>query len=212
MVRTQFFAKIQILRSDNGGEYVNHQFRAYFQSQGLIHETSCPQTPQQNGVAERKNRYILETARALLLGAHMPSRYWADAVSTAVHLLNRMPSKVLNFKTPLHTLSTYVPFPTMLMIAPWVFGCVAFVHLQKNQWTKLDPCVIRCLFLGYTLHPKGYRYYDPTHNRTYVTMDVTFLETKPFFPSPESNSTRQGEITNEEQNWLRFDWARLRRD
>jgi transposase InsO family protein len=59
MVQTQFSAKVQILRSDNGGEYVNHQFQTYFQHHGLLHETSCPQTPQQNGVAERKNRHIL---------------------------------------------------------------------------------------------------------------------------------------------------------
>jgi hypothetical protein len=118
MVQTQFSAKIQILRSDNGGEYINREFREYFQNHGLIHETTCPYTPQQNGVAERKNRHILETARALLLGSHVPSRHWTDAVVTAVHLLNRMPSKVLDFKTPLHTLSTFVTLPTMLMIPP----------------------------------------------------------------------------------------------
>jgi hypothetical protein len=204
MVQNQFSAKIQILRSDNGGEYINREFHEYFQKHGLIHETSCPHTPQQNGVAERKNRHILETARALLLGSHLPSRHWADAVATSVHLLNRMPSKVLEFKTPLHTLSTYVSLPTMLMIPPRVFGCVAFVHLPKHQRTKLDPCAIRCLFLGYDVHQKGYRCYDPAHNRTYVTMDVTFLETEPFFPAP--NSARQGEINSEEPNWLQLDW------
>jgi hypothetical protein len=62
MVQTQFSAKLRVIRSDNGGEYVNQRFRAYFDNHGLIHETSCPQTPQQNGVAERKNRHILETA------------------------------------------------------------------------------------------------------------------------------------------------------
>jgi len=206
MVQTQFSAKIQTLRSDNGGEFKNHQFQAYTQSHGLIHETSCPHTPQQNGVAERKNRHILETARALLLGAHMPSRFWTDAVATAVHLLNRMPSRVLDFTTPLHTLSTYFPLPTMLMIPPMVFGCVVFVHLPKHQRTKLDPCAIRCLFLGYAIHQKGYRCYDPAQNRTYVTMDVTFLETKSFFPSPVPTSPRQGEIQGDEPNWLKFDW------
>ena len=136
MVQTQFSTKIQILRSDNGGEYVNQRLHDYFQHHGLIHETSCTQTPQQNGVAERKNRHILETTRALLIGAHVPSRHWADAVATAVYLLNRMPSKVLNFKTPLQTLSTYVHLPTVLLIPPQNFGCVAFVHLHKNQRTK----------------------------------------------------------------------------
>ena len=59
----------------------------------------------------RENRHVLETARALLIGAHVPSRYWADAVTTFVHLLNRMPSKVLGFQTPLQTLEADTPCP-----------------------------------------------------------------------------------------------------
>lgn len=148
MIKTQFSARIQILRSDNGGEYVNHQFQAYFQTHGLLHETSCSQTPQQNGIAERKNRHLLETARALLLGANVPNRHWDDAVTTSVHLLNRMPSKVLNFQTPLQVLSNYVSLPSVLLIPPRVFGCVTFVHLHKNQRSKLDPCAVRCIFCG----------------------------------------------------------------
>ena len=139
MIKTQFSAKLQILCSDNGGEYINKEFQAYFQLHGLIHETFCAQTPQQNGVAERKHRHILETARALLIGAHMPRSYWTDAIATAVHLINRMPSKLLNFKTPMQALSEHVPLPTVLMIPPRVCGCVAFVHLHKNQRIKLDP-------------------------------------------------------------------------
>ena len=95
--RHNFFAKIKILHSDNGGEYVNQQFQAYFNSHGLLHETSCSQTPQQNGTAKRKNRHILETAHALLINAHVLNSYWSDVVATAVHLLNRMPTKVLQF-------------------------------------------------------------------------------------------------------------------
>ena len=93
MILIQFSAKIQILRSNNGGEYVNKKFQDYFATHGLLHETSCDQTPQQNGVTERKNRLILEIACALLLGAHMLSRYWDDAITRAVYLLNHMPSK-----------------------------------------------------------------------------------------------------------------------
>lgn len=74
---------------------MNQQFQAYFQSHALLHETSCSQTPQQKGIAERKNRHIFEIARALLIGAHVPSRYWEDVVATAVHLLNHMPTEVL---------------------------------------------------------------------------------------------------------------------
>ena len=101
MIQTQFSAKIKTLHTDNGGEYVNTRFQAYFQHHGLIHETSCSQTPQQNDIAERKNWHILETTRALRIGAHVPSRHWDDAVTTTVYLLNRMPSNVLQFRTPL---------------------------------------------------------------------------------------------------------------
>jgi hypothetical protein len=80
---------------------VNHNFVEFFRTKGILHEMSCSQTPQQNGVAERKNRHILETARALLFGAQVPGRYWSDSITTAVYLLNRMPSKALDFKTPL---------------------------------------------------------------------------------------------------------------
>ena len=142
MIQTQFSAKIKTLRTDNGGEYVNTRFQTYFKHHGLIHETSCSQTPQQNGIAERKNRHILEMARALLIGAHVPSRHWDDAVTTAIYLLNRMPSKVLQFRTPLQALSSHTSLPTMLMLPPQIFGCVAFIHLHKNQRTKLDPCAV----------------------------------------------------------------------
>ena len=88
------------------------------------------------------------------------------------------------------------------MIPPRIFGYVAFFHLHKNQRTKLDPCAVRCLFLGYGLHKKGYRCYDPIAKRTYITMDVTFLESNTYFPSSISNSLLQGEIHGEERNWL----------
>lgn len=205
MIQTQFSFKLQILRSDNGGEYVNSTLKSYFSTHGLLHETSCPDTPQQNGVAERKNRHILETARAFLIGAHAPRRFWADAIVTAVYLLNRMPSKVLDFQTPLQTLSTQSLLPSVLMLPPRTFGCVAFVHLLKTQRIKLDPCALRCVFLGYATHQKGYRCYYPPTQRTYVIMDVTFLESEMYF-TPSSNPSLQGEIRYEEHNWTNFDF------
>lgn len=104
-----------------------------------------------------------------------------------------MPSKVLKFKTPLQVLGTHVSLPSVLMLTPRVFGCVVFVHLHKTQRTKLDPCAIRCVFLGYGLHKKGYRCLDPLSNRIYVSLDVTFLESEPFFPTTVSRSPLQGE-------------------
>ena len=88
--------------------------------------------------------------------------------------------------------------PAILILPPRVFGCIAYVHLHKNQRTKLDPCACRCLFLGYAFHQKGYRCYDLTFGRMYITMDVTFVETELFFPP---NSPFQGETRQEKQNW-----------
>ena len=99
-----------------------------------------------------KNRLILETARAFLLGAHVPSRYWDDAIATAVYILICMPSEVLQFKTPLQVLSEHVSLPTVVLLPPRIFGCVAFVHLHKNQRTKLDSCAVWCIFVGYATH------------------------------------------------------------
>ncbi|CAL8996783.1 unnamed protein product [Prunus brigantina] len=200
-IETQFSTKIQILRSDNGGEYINHDFQTYFQMHGIIHETTCPQTPQQNGVAERKNRHLLETARALLIGAHVPRHHWDDAIVTAVYLINRMPSKVLDFRTPLQALAQHGPLPSVQMLPPRVFGCVAFVHLHKNQRGKLDPCALRCVFVGYAAHQKGYRCYHPSSRRTYVTLDVTFMESEMFFHDPMSNSPPQIGIQTGPEDW-----------
>ena len=137
------------MHSDNGREYINHQFQKYFQQHGLQHETSCSYTPQQNGVSERKNRHILEIARALLTEARVPKRYWTDAICTSVYLINRLPSRALNYQTPLQVLASYTPLPSLLMLPPRVFGSVFYVHIPKIHRTKLDPCAIKCVFLGY---------------------------------------------------------------
>ncbi|KAG7547985.1 Integrase catalytic core [Arabidopsis suecica] len=89
-----------VLRTDNGGEYTSHKFKEHLAKHGIMHQTSCPYTPQQNGVAERKNRHLMEVARSMMFHTSVPRRYWGDAVMTACYLINRTPTKVL--KTHLH--------------------------------------------------------------------------------------------------------------
>ncbi|RVX13288.1 hypothetical protein CK203_017997 [Vitis vinifera] len=84
------------------------------------------------------------------------------------------------------------------------YGVRCLCTSSQNQRTKLDPCARRYLFLGYVVHQKSYRCYDLFIRRTYVTIDVTFLESEPFFPAP--TSSLQGETQDEEQKWLHFDW------
>ena len=199
MVQNQFNRNIKILRSDNGGEFVNYTLREFFHSKGIIHETSCVGTPQQNGVAERKNRHILETARSMLLEYEVPQVYWDHAVASAVYLINRMPSNVLNFQTPLQVLSSHVPISSVLNLPPKIFGCVAFVHIQKHQRSKLEPCAERCVFVGYGQNQKGYKCLNPISQKLFVTMDVTFIETESFFRKDTIHS--QGENLVENENW-----------
>lgn len=94
-IKTQFNVSVQILRSDNAKEYLSKYFRNYMVQHGIIHQTSCVDTPSQNGVDERKNRHLLEIARALLFQMQVPKHFLADAVSTACFLINRMPSLIV---------------------------------------------------------------------------------------------------------------------
>jgi hypothetical protein len=202
MILTQFNTRVQVLRSDNGGEYFKKELSAYFHAYGIIHQTSCVDTPQQNGVAERKNRHLLEVARSLMFAMSVPKSFWGDAVRTAAYLINRMPSKVLQFQTPLQSLSKTHALPTLLQIPPKVFGCVCYVHIQKQHRSKLDPRAQKCIFLGYSTTQKGYKCYHPPSTKILVSMDVTFLEDQAYFSGGDLEHSLQGEnLQSEEKSW-----------
>ena len=95
-IHTQFHVYVQRMRSDNAKEYVSEQFQSFMLQNGILHQTSCVDIPSQNGVAKKKNRHLLETARALLFQMQVFKHFWADAVSTACFFINRMSSSVLN--------------------------------------------------------------------------------------------------------------------
>jgi hypothetical protein len=191
MVATQYKTSIQVLRTDNGGEFVNHEMKQFLQCQGIIHQTTCPYSPQQNGVAERKNRHLLEMVRATLFEANMPLHYWGESLTTASYIINRIPSRSLDFHTPFDTLNHSLSSPLIPNLPPKVFGCIAFVHIPKHTRHKLQPCALRCVFVGYGLHQKGYRCFHPPTQKLYVTMDVKFHEHQMYFPATET--TNQGE-------------------
>ncbi|TQD71560.1 hypothetical protein C1H46_042906, partial [Malus baccata] len=205
MIQTQFHAKIQVVRSDNGKEYLNYGLGTFFQQHGIIHQTSCPHTPQQNGIAERKNRHLLDVARSLCSAMHVPKRFWGDAIHTAVFLINRMPSRVLQFQTPIQTLSQYHSLPSLLHIPPKVFGCVCYVHVPMQNRDKLDPRAIKCVFIGYSATQKGYRCYYPPTGKFFVSMDVTFREHEEFFSKDDLATSLQGEIWSKEEEKLPLD-------
>ena len=87
---------MQCLRADGGGEYFSNEFSDFLQKHGIRRQFTCRYTPQQNGVAERKNRHIAEVARALMAEKNMPHHFWAEAVNTAVYIMNRTPTAVVH--------------------------------------------------------------------------------------------------------------------
>ena len=121
-IQTQFNISICVLCSDNAREYFSVPFISY----GILHQSSCAHTPQQNGVAERKNRHLVETTRTLLLHCHVPFRFWGDFVLTSCYLINHMPSSVLHDQIP-HSL--LFPNQPLYFLPPRVFGCTCFVHI-----------------------------------------------------------------------------------
>jgi hypothetical protein len=155
MIQTQFHTKIQILKTDNAKEYFNSELNTYCLNQGILHISSCVNTPQQNRVAEKKNRYLFEVAGSLMFTTHVPKQFWREVVLTATYLINRMPSRVLKFKIPSQVLLQAFPHTKILSsLDPKVFGCSVFVHIHPHHRNKLDPKSIKCIFLGYSPHQR----------------------------------------------------------
>ena len=151
-IHTQFHVSVQNLRSDNAKEYLSKLFQSFMLQNDILHQTSCVHTPTQNGVVERKNRHLLETARALLFQMHLAKHFWADVVSTTCFLINWMPSFVLNWVTPFQTL---FPHKSLFPIEPRVFECICFVWDVRSHVSKFNPKSLKCIFFGYSRVQKG---------------------------------------------------------
>ena len=117
--------KIQIVRSDNGKEYTSVQFNKFCEDAGIEHQLTAPYTPQQNGVSERRNRYIMEMSRCMLHEKNLPKKFLVEATSMAVFLQNRLPTKAMKDQTPYEAWYGYKPTLKYLK----VFGCLCFTHI-----------------------------------------------------------------------------------
>lgn len=105
MILTQFDTSIQQFWTDNAKDYFNNPLHLFFQKEGIIHESSCVDTPQQNGVAERRMRHLLNVTRTLLHHHQVPKQFWGEAVLTTTYVINRVPSRVLKHQSPLQKIS-----------------------------------------------------------------------------------------------------------
>ncbi|KAG7599611.1 Integrase catalytic core [Arabidopsis suecica] len=169
MVETQYQTPVKAVRSDNAPEL---KFESLYREKGIVSYHSCPETPQQNSVVERKHQHILNVARALMFQSCIPLEFWGDCIMSAVFLINRLPSVLLLNKSPFELLHNKVPDYSLLK----VFGCLCYQSTSTHQRHKFESRARTCVFLGYPAGYKGYKLLDLETNSIHVSRHVVFFE------------------------------------
>ncbi|WVZ02051.1 hypothetical protein V8G54_022857 [Vigna mungo] len=184
-IENQLGCRLKCLRTDNGLEFISEEFNGFCTEKGIRRHKTVVGTPQQNGLAERMNRTILERVRCMLLGSGLSKAFWGEAANTAVYLINRSPSSALNFKTPMEVWSGRPADYSHLR----VFGSLAFAHVRGD---KLDSRAARCIFLGYADGVKGYRLWRlDSPSKLIISRDVIFDETRMAMHPENSGSEKK---------------------
>lgn len=192
MVEKQSGLYVKALRTDRGGEFLSNEFITFCEEHGIRRELTAPYTPEQNGVAERKNRTVVEMARSMLKARGVPNRFWCEAVATAVYILNVSPTKAVMNMTPLEAWRGKKPYVSHLRI----FGCIAYALVDLR--TKLDDKSAKCVFIGYAAQSKAYRLYNPLTGKIIVSRNVVFDEEAGW-------SWERREVNNNVQQTIGFD-------
>jgi hypothetical protein len=171
LVEHLFDKKILAVQTDWDGEY--QKLNTFFHQVVISHHASCPYAHQQNGSAERKHRHIVEVGLSWLAHASMSVKYWDDTFLATTFLINRVPTKVLNFSSPLERLfKEKTNFESLR-----TFGCACWPNLHPFNTHKLQFHSKQCVFLGYSTMHKGFKCLDVAEGRVYISQDVVFNET-----------------------------------
>ena len=175
LMETSTGQKVQALRSDNGGEYISHAFSTYCSAKGISREIPPPYTPERNGVAERRNRSLLDITRCMLIDKSLPGYLWAEAVRAAADILNLRSTKQHPDKTPDELF--FGKKPTVRHLR--VFGSPVFVHIPKVSRSKLAPRSEQCILLSFDISAKAYRCFRPSTRKVFPSRDIRIDETTP---------------------------------
>jgi transposase InsO family protein len=160
------------LRTDQGGEFTSNEFNQFCLENGIKRQLTAAFTPQQNGVAERRNRTIMNMVRCLLTEKEMPKTLWAEAAKWTNHVINRSLTKAVKEMVPEERWSGMKPRVDYFR----VFGSIAHVHIPEQKRTKLDDRSRKCILIGVSDESKAYRLYDPILKKITVSRDVIFEE------------------------------------
>ncbi|GJV99131.1 putative ribonuclease H-like domain-containing protein [Tanacetum coccineum] len=174
-IENQLSHRVKIIRSDNGTEFKNRDMLEFCGNKGIKQEYSTARTPQQNGVAERMNRTLIEAARTMLADSLLPTTFWAEAVSTACYIFNRVRVTKPQNKTPYELLFGHKPI--ISYIRP--FGCHVTILDTLSVLGKFDGKSDEGFLVGYSLNSKAYRVYNLVTKRVEVNLHVNFLEDEP---------------------------------
>ena len=191
-VEKQLGKVIKVVRSDRGGEYYGKHgdagqlkgpFAKYIEDSGIVAQFTMTGSPEQNGVAERRNRTLMEMVRSMISRTNLPGFLWGEALKTALYILNRVPTKAVPL-TPFELWTGCKPSLNHLK----VWGCSGKVKLYNPTLSKLDSRTTRCYFVSYPEHSKGYRFYKPNGGTRIVESQIAkFLE---FDVAEESSSSQ----------------------
>ncbi|KAK1424228.1 hypothetical protein QVD17_19549 [Tagetes erecta] len=176
-VENQLDCKVKILRSDNGTEFKNANVDLFCAEKGIARQFSAPRTPQQNGVAERKNQTLIEAARSMLADAKIPITFWDEAIATACFVQNRTLLVQDKQKTSYELLFERKPNISYLK----AFGCPVTILNLNDHLGKFESKSDDGFFLGYSSVSKAYRVFNSKTNTVIETINVKFLENS--FPS-----------------------------
>ena len=163
---------LKFFKLEKVGEYTSRTFVKHCKKNGIMQQFTVPHTPQQIGVAERKNRTLVECAQSMLKRKGLSNSFWAESINTTAYLKNRSPTKYLEHKTPFEAFYGFKPKISHLRI----FGCKAFAHILNEDRRKLDAKAIKCIFIGYCTNQKAYKMYDPRTHKVFASRDVIFHE------------------------------------
>ncbi|GJY32838.1 retrovirus-related pol polyprotein from transposon TNT 1-94 [Tanacetum coccineum] len=173
-VENQNDIKVKQLKTDNGTEFINSILVNFCDEKEISQNFSSPYTPEQHGVAERKNRTLIEVARTMLSGSVFPKQYWTEAVATACYTQNKSTIKKRHLKNPYEIFCKIIPNITFLH----VFGCPVYIHNHKDHLGKFDEKANDGYLLGYSLVSKAFRVFNIRRQQTEETYHVTFDESR----------------------------------